>query len=82
MSDYNRNVTAGPFGQAAGQTTVAVDAGLRAYMLRVAMASAAGSTAIRISAFKLRSAACRDSCAAAPVIFRTAAAISLPTPRG
>ena len=35
MSDYNRNVTAGPFGQAAGQTTVAVDAGLRAYMLRV-----------------------------------------------
>jgi len=35
MSDYNRNVAAGPFGQAAGQTTVAVDAGLRAYMLRV-----------------------------------------------
>jgi FtsH-binding integral membrane protein len=35
MSDYNRNMTTAPFGQAAGQTTVAVDAGLRAYMLRV-----------------------------------------------
>ena len=35
MSDYNRNVTTAPFGQAAGQSTVAVDAGLRAYMLRV-----------------------------------------------
>jgi FtsH-binding integral membrane protein len=35
MSDYNHNVTTAPFGQAAGQSTVAVDAGLRAYMLRV-----------------------------------------------
>jgi len=34
MSDYNRNVTSAPFGSAA-QTTVAIDEGLRAYMLRV-----------------------------------------------
>jgi FtsH-binding integral membrane protein len=35
MSDYNRNM-ASPFGQAAGQaSSVAVDEGLRAYMLRV-----------------------------------------------
>ena len=35
MSDYNRNI-ATPFGQAAGQArSVAVDEGLRAYMLRV-----------------------------------------------
>ena len=36
MSDYQRNVTTAPFGQAAGQTgSVAVDEGLRAYMLRI-----------------------------------------------
>ena len=35
MSDYNRNVPTSPWGQAAGRTTVAVDEGLRAYMLHV-----------------------------------------------
>src|ERR1041384_4431481 len=36
MSDYDRNVTTAPFGQAIGRAgTVAVDEGLRAYMLRV-----------------------------------------------
>ena len=37
MSDYERNIaTAGPFGQAMGRAgTVAVDEGLRAYMLRI-----------------------------------------------
>src|SRR5262245_30398952 len=34
MSDINRNIGAAPFGSAAGQA-VAVDEGLRAYMLRV-----------------------------------------------
>jgi FtsH-binding integral membrane protein len=34
MSDFNRNATVN-YGQTAGQTTVAVDEGLRAYMLRV-----------------------------------------------
>ena len=34
MSDYNRNIGSAPFGQAIGQA-VAVDEGLRAYMLRV-----------------------------------------------
>jgi FtsH-binding integral membrane protein len=34
MSDYNRNIGSAPFGQAVGQA-VAVDEGLRAYMLRV-----------------------------------------------
>jgi FtsH-binding integral membrane protein len=37
MSDYDRNVTTAPFGQTMGRTgaTVAVDEGLRAYMLRI-----------------------------------------------
>ena len=36
MSDYDRNVAAAPFGQALGRAgTVAVDEGLRAYMLRI-----------------------------------------------
>jgi len=36
MSDYERNITASPFGQAVGRAgTVAVDEGLRAYMLRI-----------------------------------------------
>ena len=36
MSDYDRNVAAAPFGQAIGRAgTVAVDEGLRAYMLRI-----------------------------------------------
>jgi uncharacterized protein len=37
MSDYERNVTSGPFARPIGQTTttVAVDEGLRAHMLRV-----------------------------------------------
>jgi FtsH-binding integral membrane protein len=35
MSDYQRNAASAPFGQAYGRTTVAVDEGLRAYMLRV-----------------------------------------------
>src|SRR5256885_13192955 len=35
MSDYDRNVSTAPFGQTAAPTTVAVDEGLRAYMLRV-----------------------------------------------
>ena len=36
MSDYERNVTTAPFGQAIGRTgSVAVDEGLRAYMLRI-----------------------------------------------
>jgi FtsH-binding integral membrane protein len=34
MSDYHRNVTSAPFGSAT-QSTVAIDEGLRAYMLRV-----------------------------------------------
>ena len=35
MSDYERNAATAPFGQAYGRATVAVDEGLRAYMLRV-----------------------------------------------
>ena len=36
MSDYERNVAAAPFGQAIGRAgSVAVDEGLRAYMLRI-----------------------------------------------
>src|SRR5579885_2766817 len=36
MSDYERNVATAPFGQALGRAgTVAVDEGLRAYMLRI-----------------------------------------------
>ena len=36
MSDYERNVTTAPFGQAIGRAgSVAVDEGLRAYMLRI-----------------------------------------------
>ena len=36
MSDYERNVTTAPFGQATGRaSSVAVDEGLRAYMLRI-----------------------------------------------
>ena len=35
MSDYNRNVKTSPWGQAAGRTSIAVDEGLRAYMLHV-----------------------------------------------
>ena len=35
MSDYNRNTTTTPWGQAAGRTTAAVDEGLRAYMLHI-----------------------------------------------
>jgi FtsH-binding integral membrane protein len=37
MSDYDRNVTTAPFGQTMGRAgaTVAVDEGLRAYMLRI-----------------------------------------------
>src|SRR5260370_37104112 len=36
MSDYERNVAAAPFGQAIGRAgSVAVDEGLRAYMLRL-----------------------------------------------
>ena len=35
MSDYDRNVTTAQHGQTYGQTTVAIDQGLRAYMLRV-----------------------------------------------
>jgi FtsH-binding integral membrane protein len=35
MSDYNRSATTSPFGQATGRATVAVDEGLRAYMLHV-----------------------------------------------
>src|SRR4029078_5728588 len=36
MSDYHRNISAAPFGQGAGPaSSVAVDEGLRAYMLRV-----------------------------------------------
>ena len=35
MSDYHRTVTSSPFGQATGRTTVAIDEGLRAYMLHV-----------------------------------------------
>lgn len=35
MSDYQRNVVTAPFGQTMGRTGVTVDAGLRAYMLRI-----------------------------------------------
>src|SRR5258706_10237045 len=36
MSDYERNVATAPFGQTAGRaSSVAVDEGLRAYMLRI-----------------------------------------------
>jgi FtsH-binding integral membrane protein len=35
MSDYDRNVTAAQYGQTFGRATVAVDEGLRAYMLHV-----------------------------------------------
>ena len=35
MSDYNRNANTSPWSQAAGRTSVAVDEGLRAYMLHV-----------------------------------------------
>ena len=36
MSDYERNVATAPFGQAIGRAgSVAVDEGLRAYMLRI-----------------------------------------------
>src|SRR6476659_9693804 len=36
MSDYQRNITATPFGQGIGRAgSVAVDEGLRAYMLRI-----------------------------------------------
>ena len=36
MSDYERNVATAPFGQAVGRAgSVAVDQGLRAYMLRI-----------------------------------------------
>src|SRR3954447_12433533 len=36
MSDYDRNIASGPFGQTIGRaSSVAVDAGLRAYMLRI-----------------------------------------------
>jgi hypothetical protein len=35
MSDYHRTVTSPPFDQATGRTTVAIDEGLRAYMLHV-----------------------------------------------
>ena len=36
MSDYERNVATAPFGQALGRAgAVAVDEGLRAYMLRI-----------------------------------------------
>ncbi len=35
MSDYDRNASAAQYGRTFGQTTVAVDEGLRAYMLRI-----------------------------------------------
>ena len=35
MSDYERNVVTAPFGQTLGRGTVAVDEGLRAYMLQI-----------------------------------------------
>ena len=35
MSDYDRNIATAQYGQTIGQTTVAVDEGLRAYMLRI-----------------------------------------------
>jgi hypothetical protein len=35
MSDYNRTVTSSPFGRATGRTSIAIDEGLRAYMLHV-----------------------------------------------
>jgi FtsH-binding integral membrane protein len=35
MSDYDRNAATAQYGQTIGQTTVAVDEGLRAYMLRI-----------------------------------------------
>jgi uncharacterized protein len=35
MSDYHRSATVSPFGQATDRTTVAIDEGLRAYMLHV-----------------------------------------------
>ncbi len=35
MSDYERNVVTAPFGRALGRGTVAVDEGLRAYMLHI-----------------------------------------------
>jgi len=35
MSDYERNVVTAPFGQTLGRGTVAVDEGLRAYMLHI-----------------------------------------------
>lgn len=35
MSDYERNVAAVPYGTTVGQTTVAIDQGLRAYMLQI-----------------------------------------------
>src|SRR4051812_41471870 len=35
MSDYDRNASAAQYGRTLGQTTVAVDEGLRAYMLRI-----------------------------------------------
>src|SRR3954452_23645762 len=35
MSDYNRSATTPPFGQATDSASVAIDEGLRAYMLHV-----------------------------------------------
>ena len=35
MSDYNRSARTSPLGQTAGRATVAIDEGLRAYMLHV-----------------------------------------------
>jgi uncharacterized protein len=35
MSDYNRSTTPSPFGPAISRTGVAIDEGLRAYMLHV-----------------------------------------------
>ena len=69
MSDYNRNIGTAPFGQAVGRA-VAVDEGLRAYMLRVYNYMALGLAITGLAALGIYMLSATGDIAAAAKIMR------------
>src|SRR3954451_17320998 len=75
MSEYHGSPTTSPFGQAAGRATVAIDEGLRAYMLRVYNYMALGLAITGLAALGIYMLSITGEMSAAAKIMRNGAEI-------
>src|SRR4029077_15566406 len=69
-SDFNRNVTTAPFGRAADRTSVAVDEGLRTYMLHIYNSMVLGLAITGLAAFGIYMISVTGDASAAAKILR------------